>query len=236
MKLYGFVMAMVGIVLFVASALLTNPTIRGIQFDIGALLIGVSAALISIPVLASIYQMIGGEPIANKISRLMGMQQTSSKLYHFGVVDFEGARGLFKIEGIHQNFSQGKHAFISSRNFSAIKHPQVKDLLKDMLRDNKEIRVLIGSDSTRKAEIKTFRDQLPQSLQKRLQIRERKHFMCGMYGNDNCIYVTVPLHKYTGDESPAFFCVKSDSKYDSLYTICVEEFEHVWNNSEQMTA
>lgn len=230
MKAYTFVFGLVGLLLFIASGLFNILAIKTITLKIDELLLNLSATMFSISLLTLMYRLLGEEPAIKLLNDLMSMLKSSKKMHQLGIEDFNGTRSEFGIADIHSNFSRGEFAFIASRNFSAIKHARVKELFTNMLKSNKKIRIIIRNDATRGSEIKAFRDSLDPIYRQYFEVKESKNVICGMYGNEKILYVTFPLHKFSGDESPSFLCTNIDNT-DSVYRIFAKEFDYLWENS-----
>lgn len=232
MKSSIFVFGISGLLLFVASGLFNILSVGAITLKVDELLLNLAATMLSICALTIIYQFIGEEPTIKLLNDLVSMLQTSKKMNQLGIEGVAGKRSEFDIPEMHLNFAKGNNAFVASRDFSAIKHNRVKELILEMIKSNKQIRVLISSDATTKKDIKTFRDNLSVEERKHFEVKVGKSILCGMYGNEKIVYATLPFHKYSGDESPSLFCVSNDNK-DTIHSIFLKEFDYVWENKSQ---
>jgi hypothetical protein len=231
---YTLGMLVLGILLFIASAVLGTLHLDRTTLRVDDLTIAVAATFISLGLLTLAYRLFGEEPALTVLRQLMVVQRIAKSMYDAGIDDVAVSRGRFDPKQIEADLFTSAEIFVASNNFELIKYLRFQQYLTRYLhRPRTVFKLLVRADATALPKITQFRTALPQPLRDRLLVRSVDYLTSGVYGGDQHIYVTLYVRGLTGDESPALLC-RRRADDGSLYSVYKTQFDGLWSNAKHL--
>ena len=231
---YSIGMLIVGLLVFIISPLVGNMVLRGLVFRFEDLTINISATFFSLALLTGAYQLFGEEQTVILLKQLLDVHQLAKSIAEIGLRNFSISRSGFDPKGMESDLLKSSEIFLISKNFEVIKYKRVQDYFAKYLHQKgTSIRLIISSNATAIDKIHDFRNILRDSKSNKFLVKEVDNLNCGMYGGDDCIFVTLYLSYLAGDESPAFKCAKEYDKF-TLYSVYKAEFEALWATGKEI--
>jgi hypothetical protein len=228
-------MLILGLLLFIISPLAGDVALRGLNFKLEGLMINTAATFVSLALLTGAYRLFGEEQTVTLLKQLVDIQKISKAISDIGLDNFTISRSNFDPKVIEADLFDSEEIFLVSRNFEVIKYKRVRDYFTQYLRkSNTFVKLIVSSNSTAIDKINDFETSLPNSSRGRFLVKKSEHLSCGMYGGDNCVYITLYLSHLTGDEAPALLCKKRMGKVSTLYSVYRNEFEELWQNAKDI--